>query len=97
MIFKHRFSVRIGTLSMKEVNTERRYARVETAGKLHRIADAIAEGKPFRVQINGHRVTVPGDALFEIELEQDDGKGEVEIELRWDRRRSGKTSGNRNQ
>ncbi len=82
---------------MKEVNTEQSYSRVETAGKLHRIADAIAEGKSFRVQINGHRVTVPSDALFEIELEQADGKGEVEIELRWDRRRSRATRGKRNQ
>ena len=84
-------------MSMREVNTERAYSRVETAGKLHRIADAIAEGKSFRVQINGHRVTVPSDALFEIELEQGDEKGEVEIELRWDRRRSRTTPGQRSQ
>ena len=72
---------------MQGVDEERAYAKKETARKLRRIADAIEGGRSFRVQINGHRVTVPDDAEFEIELETHGSKGEIEIEMRWDRRK----------
>jgi len=71
---------------MERVDLEQSYTNKETARKLRRIADAIEAGRSFRVQINGHRVTVPEDAEFEIELETDRNKGELEIEMRWDRR-----------
>ena len=72
---------------MQGVDAERSYSNKETARKLHRIADAIEAGRSFRVQINGHRVTVPENAKFEIELEAGNNKGEIEIDMRWDRRR----------
>lgn len=60
--------------------------RRETAKKLREIADAIESGLNFNVQINGHRVSVPKDARFEINLEPSSTRQEVEIEMRWDRR-----------
>ena len=75
-------------MSVKEIDVERIYTNKQTAEKLHRIADAIEAGKSFRIQVNGYRVSVPKDAAFEIELETNGDKGEVEIEMRWDRRKN---------
>ncbi len=64
-------------------DTEKGYPAGRFADKLRRLADCIEQGKKFRIQIAGERVSVPPDAVFTIEHEREDGKEEVEFQLKW--------------
>ena len=69
-----------------EIDVERSYTPAQTAEKLRRIADAIEEGRSFRIQVDGNRLRIPTDGEFQIEMQADgEGKGEIEIELKWNR------------
>ena len=70
---------------MEDANVEQTFAKRETATKLRRIADAIEEGKSFRIQINGNRLFVPAGARIEIELQHEEYDGEVAVEISWRR------------
>lgn len=63
----------------KDVTTAR---FVET---LRRMADALEQGEPFRIQVQNRRFTVPADALKIIEHEVDDDEEELALELQWTR------------
>lgn len=71
-----------------EIDVERAYSSKETADKLRRIADAIEQGRSFRIQVAGNRLRVPTDGEVQIELQSDGDKGEVEIEIKWDRNKN---------
>jgi amphi-Trp domain-containing protein len=62
---------------------EKSYSGKEMAGKLRRLAEALDEGRGFRIQVAGRRVTVPADARIEIELEIIQDEAELEIEIKW--------------
>lgn len=62
---------------------EKSYPVKQFAGKLRRLADCLEQGKRFQIQIAGERVTVPPDAIFNIEHERGDGEEEVEFQLKW--------------
>ena len=51
--------------------------------KLRRLADALENDKPFRIQIAGERFWVPQRAQFSIEHERGDSEEEVEFQLKW--------------
>ena len=69
-----------------EIDVERSYTPAQTAEKLRRIANAIEEGRSFRIQVDGNRLRIPTDGDFQIEMQADgDGNGEIEIELKWNR------------
>ena len=51
--------------------------------KLRRLADAIENGKRFQIQIAGERVSVPSDAVFNIEHERGKKDEEIEFQLKW--------------
>ena len=51
--------------------------------KLRRLADCLEKGEAFRIQIGGERLTVPADALANIEHEREDGQQEIEFQLTW--------------
>lgn len=55
----------------------------EFVSKLRRLADALEAGRRFRIQIAGERVSIPPDAVFDIEHEREEGIEEVEFQLRW--------------
>ena len=69
------------------IDVERSYTPAQTADKLRRIADAIEEGKSFRLQVAGNRLRVPTDGAIEIEMQTDAdaSAGEIEIEIKWNR------------
>jgi amphi-Trp domain-containing protein len=62
---------------------ERNYPRARFIAKLRRLADALERGERFRIQIGGERVTVPPDAVINLEHERGGGEEEVEFQMRW--------------
>jgi amphi-Trp domain-containing protein len=62
---------------------ERMYSTQEVVAKLRRLADALEQDKPFRIQIAGERFWVPERAQFSIEHERDENEEEVEFQLKW--------------
>jgi amphi-Trp domain-containing protein len=64
-------------------DVEQFYSTAEVVAKLRRLADAIEQDKPFRIQIAGERFWVPQRAQFSIEHERDDDEEEIEFQLKW--------------
>ncbi len=64
-------------------DVERGYSTGEVVAKLHRLADALETGKPFRIQIAGERIQVPARAQFSVEHERGDDEEENEFQLKW--------------
>lgn len=63
---------------------ERIYSNTDVAAKLRRLADALENGHPFRIQIAGERVRVPERAEFSIEHERGEDEEEIEFQLKWE-------------
>ncbi len=63
---------------------EKTYSTTQFVEKLRRLADALEQGKRFRIQIAGERVSIPPDALFNIEHERSKSAEEVEFQLKWE-------------
>jgi amphi-Trp domain-containing protein len=51
--------------------------------KLRRLADCLEQGKRFRIQVAGERISVPPNATINIEHEREDGEEEIEFQLKW--------------
>src|SRR6476619_3963520 len=64
-------------------DVERIYSTPEVVAKLRRLADALEQDKPFRIQIAGERFWVPVRAQFSIEHEREDDSEEVEFQFTW--------------
>ena len=64
-------------------DVERIYSNAEVVAKLRRLADAIEQDRPFRIQIAGERFWVPERAQFSIEHERDEDEEEIEFQLKW--------------
>jgi amphi-Trp domain-containing protein len=62
---------------------ERIYSTPQVVAKLRRLADALEQDKPFRIQIAGERFWVPERAQFSIEHERGEDEEEVEFQLKW--------------
>ena len=62
---------------------EKSYTTSQFVAKLRRFADALESGKRFRIQIANERITVPADAMFNIEHEREDGMEEIEFQIKW--------------
>jgi amphi-Trp domain-containing protein len=66
-------------------DVERSYSTADTVAKLRRLSDAMEQEKPFRIQIAGERIRVPGHAEFSIEHERDSDSEEIEFQFKWNR------------
>jgi amphi-Trp domain-containing protein len=66
-------------------DVERIYATKDVVAKLRRLADALEQETPFRIQVAGERIRVPARAVFSVEHERDDDEEEVEFQLKWSR------------
>ena len=66
-----------------ERDVTRGYDAAAAAAKLRRLADALESGKPFRIQVAGERVTIPGHARFSVEHERGSDEEEIEFQLTW--------------
>ena len=64
-------------------DVERMYSTPEVVAKLRRLADALEEDKPFRIQVASERIRVPARAQFSIEHERGDDEEEIEFQLKW--------------
>ena len=62
---------------------EKSYPVKQFVQKLRRLADAIESGKRFQIQIAGERISVPSDAIFNIEHERGKQDEEIEFQLKW--------------
>lgn len=64
---------------------EKNYPLKQFIEKLRRLADCLEQGKRFRIQIAGERITVPADALVSIEHERGAREEEIEFQIKWRR------------
>jgi len=68
----------------EERDLEKVYSPREFVKKLRRLADCIEQRKRFRIQISGERVSVPPNAVINIEHEREGSGEEVEFQLKWE-------------
>lgn len=66
-----------------ERDIEKNYTQQQFVAKLRRLADCIEKGKRFQIQVAGERITVPADAVFNIEHERGSSMEEVEFQVKW--------------
>jgi amphi-Trp domain-containing protein len=64
-------------------DVEKGYPRARFVEKLRRLADALESGDRFRIQVAGERVSIPPDAIVNIEHEREGDAEEIEFQLRW--------------
>ncbi len=69
-------------------DVEKRYPARQFVAKLRRLADCLENGKPFRIQVAGERVTLPAHATISVEHERGDDEEELELQLKWTRESS---------
>ncbi len=62
---------------------EKNYPAKQFAAKLRRFADCIERDERFRIQVAGERITVPPDAVINIEHEREEDSEEIEFQLKW--------------
>ncbi len=67
----------------KDRDVEISYAVKSYISKLRRLADCLEQGKRFRIQIAGERISVPPTAIVNIEHEREKGEEEIEFQLKW--------------
>jgi len=67
----------------KKRDVEITYSTKQFIEKLRRLADSLEGNKRFRIQIAGERVSVPPDALVNIEHERGGKEEEIEFQLKW--------------
>ncbi len=67
----------------KKRDVQKAYPTRQFIAKLRRLADCLEEGKPFRIQVAGERVTVPPHAVIDIEHERGGDAEEIEFQLHW--------------
>lgn len=61
----------------------RTYSRPQFVAKLRRLADSLATGKAFTIQVAGERMRIPPNAVFNIEHERSGKGNELEFQLIW--------------
>ena len=69
-----------------ERDVEKGYTPKQFVAKLRRLADCIEQDKRFRIQVAGERVSVPPDAVINIEHEREGRAEEIEFQLKWTQR-----------
>ncbi len=62
---------------------EKVYTKVEFIKKLRRFADALETERKFSIQIAGEKISVPKNAIINIEHEREKEGEEIEFQIRW--------------
>ena len=70
-------------MAKKTRDIEKDYPRKQFIDKLRRLADSLEQGKRFRIQIAGERITIPSDTSIDIEHERGTTAEEIEFQLKW--------------
>lgn len=68
---------------MADRDVERIQNKAQFIATLRRVADALEQGQPLRVQVQNLRLNVPADAELSIEHEVEGDREELELQLRW--------------
>jgi amphi-Trp domain-containing protein len=64
-------------------DVEKDYPRRQFVAKLRRLADCLEDGKRFRIQVAGERVSISPTAVINIEHERGASEEEIEFQLKW--------------
>ena len=67
----------------KERDIEKTYTTKQMVAKLRRLADSLENGKQYKIQIAGEKITIPTKAVFNIEHERGKNSEEVEFQFKW--------------
>jgi amphi-Trp domain-containing protein len=72
-------------MDLMEITEKERLTREEAAARLHALADALARHNEVEFERGGLRfkVRVADEVDFKLEIEIDDDKRELEVELKW--------------
>ncbi len=62
---------------------EKNYPQTQFIKKLRRLADCLEQGKRFRIQVAGERVSIPSTATISIEHERGSAEDEIEFQMKW--------------
>jgi len=62
---------------------EKEYPIKSFITKLRRLADCLEQGKKFKIQISGEKISVPSEATINIEHEREGKNEEIEFQLKW--------------
>jgi integration host factor subunit alpha len=69
----------------KDRDIEKAYSTKQMVAKLRRLADCLENGKQYKIQIAGERISIPAKAIFNIEHEREGNTEEVEFQFKWER------------
>lgn len=67
----------------KTRDIEKTYTKGEFIKKLRRLADSLETGKQFSIQVAGGKITIPKDAVINIEHEKTKKEEELEFQIKW--------------
>lgn len=67
----------------KSRDIEKGYTKSEFIKKLRRLADSLETGKKFSIQVAGGKITIPKDAVINIEHEKNKKEEELEFQIKW--------------
>jgi len=67
----------------KERDIEKTYTTKQMVAKLRRLADSLENGKQYKIQIAGEKISIPTKAVFNIEHERGKKTEEVEFQFKW--------------
>ena len=68
----------------KERDIEKKYTTKQMVAKLRRLADSLENGKQYKIQIAGEKISIPSKAVFNIEHERGKKTEEVEFQFKWE-------------
>lgn len=67
----------------KTRDIEKAYTKKEFIQKLRRLADALEKDQKFIIQVSGERISIPKDAIINIEHEKGKTEEELEFQVKW--------------
>ena len=68
----------------KERDIEETYTTKQMVAKQRRLADSLENGKQYKIQIAGEKISIPTKAVFNIEHERGKKIEEVEFQFKWE-------------
>ncbi len=68
----------------KERDIQKTYTTKQMVAKLRRLADSLENGKQYKIQIAGEKISRPTKTVFNIEHERGKKTEEVEFQFKWE-------------
>jgi amphi-Trp domain-containing protein len=62
---------------------EKVYTKGEFIKKLRRLADFLEKDKKFSIQVAGEKISIPNNAIINIEHEKTNREEELEFQVKW--------------